>query len=190
MMPICDTTPQGWRYVPGAQVFAKCTAGNGTNSLVGFKSKIRHKKLGVKPGKTVLYKAMVKNVDKSALVQGLALTVQLPVAGVAFIKCKASHGYQVKSAVEAGKKKVWHDKARSPMVAINFTATPRTITWNNLVLPPRKGMKFAVKVRVNSTGVYRGMPLVFSGGVYQQLPVNGLPYCSSARANQTALVAK
>lgn len=181
------TTPQGWRYVPGAQIFAQCTAGDGTNSVVSFTSKIKHQRSGVAPGKAVVYKALVKNVDKAALVQGLALTVQLPAAGVVYTSSKASHGYRVTGAVAVGKK-VRYRMAKAPTVMFNYTATPQTVTWHDLVLPPRKGVRFSVKVRVNKAGVYRGMPLVFSGRVYQQLPVNGLPYCSSATANQTVLV--
>lgn len=37
-------------------------------------------------------------------------------------------------------------------------------------------------------GVSPRQPLTFRGGVYQQLPANGLPYCSSAFANQTVFV--
>lgn len=154
---------------------------------MSFTSKVSQQKSGVAPGRAVVYKALVKNVDKATLVQGLALTVQLPVTGVVYMSSKASHGYRVKGAVAAGKK-VRYGTTKSPTAMVNYTATPQTVTWHDLVLPPRKGMRFSLKVRVNKAGVYSGMPLVFSGSVYQQLPVNGLPYCSSATANQTVLV--
>ena len=180
--------PQGWRYVPGAQIFAQCTAGDGSNSLVLFKAWVKPRR-EVKRGSLVFYKALVKNIDKSAVVQGLALTVQLPVAGVVYLKSKTSHAYRAlptPAAKKGGAAK--YDKAKGLRAVVNYTASPQTVTWHDLVLPPRKGMRFSLAVRVNNLGVYGGMPLTFSGGVYQQLPVNGLPYCGSAYANQTIFV--
>lgn len=177
------THRQGWRYVPGAQIFAQCAAGDGTNSLVGFKARAKH---GVAPGKIVRYMAKVKNLDKSAAVEGLALTVQLPPAGVTYLSSKSSSAYIIAQG-KAGKVK-YANAHRGLPVTVNYTSTPQFVTWHNLALPPRKGMKFALQVRVNSQGVYRGMPLVFTASVYQELPVNGLPYCSSAYTNTTVLV--
>jgi hypothetical protein len=174
--------------VPGAQIFAQCTVGDGSNSLVLFKSSVKPQRR-VKPSNLVFYKALVKNIDKSVGVQGLALKVQLPVAGVVYLKSKTSHAYRVlpTPAVKKGSA-TKYDKAKGLRAVVNYTTSPQTVTWHDLVLPPRKGMRFSLAVRVNNAGVYRGMPLTFSGGVYQELPVNGLPYCGSAYVNQTVVV--
>lgn len=171
--------------MPGAQIFAACTVGDGTNSLVRFKSKLKPRK-HVTPGKAVSYKASVKNTDKTVSVEGLALTVRLPPVGVTYLTSKASHGYQIMGG--AGRKKAKYATIRKPTAVVNYTSTPVTVTWHDLVLPPRKSMRLTIKVRVNRGEVSRGMPLTFSSNVYQQLFVNGLSYCSSAYTNFTVIV--
>ena len=185
----CCRFCEGLRYVPGAQVFAQCAAGDGSNSLVQFKSKASHQKVGVALGKVVRYQAAVQNVDKAAVVQGLALTVQLPAMGVAYIGSKRSNGYVVVAGPgSTSGNKVRYRSTKGVAGSFNASSTPPTVTWLDLTLPPRKGMRFSLKVRVNNQGVQRGTPLVFSGRIYQQLPANGLPYCSSASVNQTVRV--
>ena len=174
--------------MPGAQTFALCTAGNGGDTRVRFKSALSHQKAGVAPGKVLRYQASIKNTDKRVAVQGLALTVQLPAAGVAYLGSKSSHAFAILSTGEAGAGKASYRRAKSLRAFVNTTVTPATVTWSDLALPPRKGMRFSVHVRVANQGVVRGMPLVFRGALYQQLPANGLPYCSSASVNQTVLV--
>jgi hypothetical protein len=183
----CCFRCEGWRYVPGAQIYAQCSAGDGSTSLVRFKSWVSHQKIGVAPGKVVHYKAAVKNIDKRAALSGLALTVQLPEVGVAYSSSKSSRAYRISSS---GHGKVSYRKVRGRTAVVDTTSMPPTVTWPDLELPPSKGIRFTIKVRVDTQGVYRGMPLVFRGAAYQQLPVNGQPYCSTAYVNQTVLVRK
>jgi hypothetical protein len=66
---------------------------------------------------------------------------------------------------------------------LNMTTTPATVTWDDLLFPPRKDIKFGLQVRVNSD-VQGPSQLIFSASLYQQLPVNGLPYCASTSMDQ------
>lgn len=174
--------------MPGAQIFAQCMAGTGSTSLVRFKSSITPQKHGVQPGKLVTYRASIKNVDKDTVVQGLAVTVQLPVAGVAYVQSKASHAYVATGAARHRNGKAAYRLAKGPQATANHTSTPVTVTWSNLTLPPHKGMRFSVRARVSNQGVFSDVPLVFAGGAYQQLPVNGQPYCTNAFVIETAQV--
>lgn len=131
--------------MPGAQVFAQCAVGDGPNSEVQFKSKVSHEKKGAKSDRLVRYEASIKNTDKTVGLQGLAVTVELPTAGVTYVGSKASIGYGVSAS--AGKKTYYKRKAR---VIVNGTSTPVTVTWTDLVLPPRKGMRFTVEARINT----------------------------------------
>lgn len=183
----CCRNCKGWRYVPGAQIFAKCAVGDASSTLVRLTSKATHQKRGVAQGKVVRYEATVKNLDKKAALEGLALTVQLPAAGATYRgRAKTSASYRVTSPKGRGGK-IAYRKAKGLAAVLNDPSTPPTVTWRDLVLPPRKAMQFSLAVRVNTQEVYHGMPLTFSASVYQELPVNGLPYCARA-INQTVLV--
>jgi hypothetical protein len=180
----CCSVCEGWRYVLGAQVYAQCSAGDGLNPLVRFKSQVSHQKIGAAPGKFVRYRAKVKNMDKRAALSNLGLTVQLPEAGATYSSSKSSNSYRNSST---GHGKASFRKGRPLTAVVDTASTPPTVT-TDLVLPARKGMTFIIKVKVDTQGVYKGMPLLFRGAVFQQLPVNGLPYCSTPYVNQTARV--
>ena len=181
----CCRVCEGWRYVPGAQIFAQCSAGDGSNSVVGFKSRVSHQKRGVAPGKVVHYRATIENLDKTSVVSALAVEVQLPAAtNATYSGSTSSKGYAIVS--KGGKVRFRTTKGLTPMI-VNSTATPPTVTWTDLVLPPRKSMRFSVSVRVN-TWTPKGTPLLFRGRIYQQLPANGLPYCDTTYVNQTVFV--
>lgn len=183
----CCRTCQGWRYVPGAQIFAACTVGDGTNSQVRFRSRVSHRIVGAKPGKVIAYMARTRNLDKSEAVGGLAVRVQLP-PGVTYLKSEASHGFEAasKSNNGGGGSKVHYRASKAPVQA-TVNASTRTVMWSSLLFPPRRGIKFAVVVLVDRD-VDTGARLVFTASVYQQLPVNGLPYCASTGYNETVVV--
>ena len=186
----CCRFCEGWRFVPGAQIFAQCSVGSGTTSQVRFKSKLSHQKRGVARGKLVHYHASVKNLDKSAVLTGLALTVELPpLSNATLSSSKSSKGYAVAGTnFKTGKAQFRTTKGLTPMIVNSTTATLPTVTWTDLVLPPRKRMTFSISVRVNTLGNPAGTLLVFRGAVFQQLPVNGMPYCPSPSVNQTVSV--
>jgi hypothetical protein len=218
----CCLVCEGWRYVPGAQIFAgtfamlhqihacarqrilspsigrptvahnpcqhtACAAGDGTNSLVSYKPKASHQKAGVKPGTSFIYTATVKNTNKAIAVSGLAVEVQLPVTGVTYLASKTTKAYII-SPKQGPKGKTRYSTIKGLTAVYNARSVPPTVTWSGLALPPRKWVLFIVHVRVDALGVYRGMPLTFSGRVYQELSVNGLPYCSSTFKNTTVRV--
>lgn len=183
----CCRLCEGWRYVPGAQIYAACSAGDGSSSLVRFKSSASHQKVGAAPCKWARYSAKVKNIDKAAALSGLALTVQLPEAGATYWKSKSSKSYVLAASSGHGGAAKYR-KSRPLTAVVDTAATPPTVTWTGLVLPPRRTLSFTIKVRVDAQGTYPGMPLVFRGAVYQQLPVNDQPYCSTAYVNQTVYV--
>lgn len=170
--------------MPGAQIFAACTAGDGNSPSVRFKSKIGSRKHSVAPGEALRYKALVRNMDKGAAVEGLALTVQLPTTGVAYLGSKSSSAY----VAHVVRGKAMYRKGNGLAAVVNVTTISPTVTWRGITLPPRKGMRFAIKSRVDPQEVYRGMPLTFSSWVYQELAVNGLPYCSRTFTNKTVVV--
>jgi hypothetical protein len=103
---------------------------------------------------------------------------------VAYRKSKTSKAYALIASHTGvnGNKTVYHMRTRLT-AAVNATSTPPTVTWYGVTLPPRKGMSVMLEVRVQTTGA----PLVFGGGVYQQLDVDGQPYCYRAFPNQTVL---
>jgi hypothetical protein len=164
----CSRSCEGWRYVPGAQLFAACAVTPGADTLVRFKTTVSPRKLDAASGKVVWYQAHLKNVHTSVALQGLALTVQIPVAGVSYRKSKI------------------YRNDKGPMAVVNTTSRPQTVTWRDITLPPRKGLRFLVKVRTNGMQWAQGRTaLVFRGAVSQQLPANGLSYCGSGYVNQT-----
>ena len=180
----CCLTCTSWLDVPGAQLFAACAAGEGPNSVVRSTSKLSHQKIGVKTGKQVRYTAQVKNTGKSAAVNGLSLAVELP-AGVVVVKPKTTGNFAVLAS--KGNKTRYHRHV--PLQALVDTATvPATVTWHGLLVPPGKRIKFVLVVRVNAN-VPASTRLTFGTSLYQQVPVNGLPYCASAGANQSVVVA-
>ena len=168
--------------MPGAQIFATCTAGDGANSLLSFKPKVSPNKIGVKSGKLVSYTAHVKNIDKKIAVAGLALTIELP-AGVTVVQIKTSGNF----AMESKQGKIRYRGHVPVKGLLNMTMTPATVTWDDLLFPPRKDIKFGLRIRVNSD-VQGPSQLTFIASLYQQLPVNGLPYCASTSVNQTVEV--
>lgn len=174
--------------MPGAQIFASCTAGNGAraDSLLSFKSKVSHNKIGVKSGKLVSYAAHVINTDKKIAVAGLTMTIELP-AGVTVVQSKASGSFAMKS-MQGNSATAARYRRHVPMEGLlNMTTTPATVTWDDLLFPPRKGIKFGLKVRVDSD-VQAPSQLTFRASLYQRLPVNGLPYCKSTSVSQTVVV--
>jgi hypothetical protein len=157
-------------------------AGDGTNSLLRFKSKVSHHKIGVKPGKLVRYKAHVKNIDKTIAAAGLALTIELP-AGVTIVKSKTSGNFAME--IKQGKTRY---RSHVPFEGLlKMTTTPVTATWYDLLFPPRKSVKFELKIRVDPD-VQALSRLTFSASLYQRLPVNRLPYCANTRVNQSFIV--
>lgn len=181
----CSRSCQDSRYVPGAQAFAVCLAGSNSNAPVQSKAKANHHKRDVAVGKRIRYMAKVKNINYKQAVEGLAVAMRLPAAGVVYWRSKTSKAYALIPSHIGGKgsnKTVYHTTKRLA-AGVNTTSTPPTVTWYDVTLPPRKDMRFLLEVRVRTTGVL----LVFGGGVYQQLPVDGQPYCFSAFANQTVL---
>jgi hypothetical protein len=154
---------------------------------VRFKSKASPRKLDTAgPGKAARYKATIKNVDKRVAVQGLTVTVQLPATGASYTRSQSSRAYILKSPA--------HQRYRMGKegltAVVNYTSSPQTVTWHGIVLPPRKSMHFSIKVRTDQAGIHPGMALVFRGSVSQELPVNGLPYCSSRYVNETVVIVK
>ena len=183
----CCLVPLTSRFVPGAQVFATCTAGDGGNALVSYKTTLSKQKHGVKPGKRLFYTAVVKSVDETAVVSGLVLTVQLP-AGVTVRKSVTSGNFELLGKTHKGGTTKPRYGSGAPLRAVlNTTTVPATITWQGLVLPPGKRILFVISTRVAAT-VRPPTRLTFTTSLYQQLPLNGLPYCATTGVNQTVEV--
>lgn len=158
-----------------------CVGGNGGTSRLRYNSKTNHSIFGVKPGERVHYAAHLKNVGKSTPAPGLVLTVQLP-AGVTYVKSRGPSAfvvYETKRGMSLYRK--WeHLEAQS-------NSTLNTVTWTDILLPPRRSVKVQIEVRVQPDE-RRDTSLIFTGSFYQQSPVNGLPYCASGDVEDLVVV--
>lgn len=178
----CCRSGQALPYVAGAQLYAACAVSPGADSLVRFKSSISPRKLGAASGRVIKYRAQIKNAHASVALRDLTLTVELPGAGVTYRRSKMYNTNNGKTYTNGG----WGGLA--PAVVVNATATPPTVTWRGIVLPPGRKLRFLVKVRTDGTQWQQGRrALVLRGAVSQQLPANGLPYCSSGFGDQTVV---
>jgi len=181
----------------GAQIFAGCTGGDGSNSNLNFFLRISKQKRGVYAGKKLIYGARLRNTANVSLPTPLEFSVTLP-DGVALLNSKSAPEYRYRlpsSTLSRGNHKgKAHDKrllsdqgsvgkgkifnTTTPLEA-TFNSTLRTLTWHDLTFPPRKGYAFTFKVRVFDD-VPAGTDLVFSASFYAELPATGQPYCSRA----------
>lgn len=176
----CCRVCEGWRYVPGAQIFARCTVGSGGNAFLAIKTGLQPRK--AKRGKRLRYRATLRNTDKDNGFGNIAFSLALP-GDVTYQKSRSSINYVY---LDGEGKKARYKKAKLYPVA-NATGSETTLTWSGLTFPPRRSININVQVRVKSDAQLGGS-LTFSGWAYQQLPVNGLPYCESAYMNQTVSV--
>lgn len=158
-----------------------CAGGNGGTSRLRYKSKTSHSIFGVKPGKRVHYAAHLKNVDKTTPAPGLVLTVRLP-AGVTYVKSRGPSAFVV---YETKRGMSLYRKAEN--LDAQFNSTLNTVTWTDILLPPRRSVKVQIEVRV-LPDERRDTSLIFAASFYQQLPVNGLPYCASGDVEDIVVV--
>lgn len=174
----CCRICEGWLYVPGAQIFAACTVGDGTNSDMRFKTSIAPK--ATQAGKFVTFRATATNVaKKKVMVSDLTLAVELP-SGLSYSSSKGSDNYVVKDA-----NKGTYGKSR-PVQPV-FNATTGILAWTGLNFPPHKSIRVRARLQVNSN-VPAKSQLVLQASLYQTLSVNGLPFCSSSPRNHIVTV--
>lgn len=198
-MPKQQTSPSfSTSYSSGAQIFARCTAGDGSNSNLNFTSKISKQKLGVRAGKTLTYGAKLRNTANESLPSAVEFSVVLP-NGVKLLKTKSKPKYRYELPVTTpsqGKKLSLSPQGLlgknlrlnvTSRLEPKFNSTSRTLTWHDLSFPARKGYAFYFKVRVLDN-VPVGTDLVFSASLFEELPANGEPYCSSKSYNETVTV--
>jgi hypothetical protein len=192
-------------YTTGAQVFATCTAGDGGNSNLDFKSKLTKQKHGVQPGKNLAYGARIRNTAKEDLPSPLEFAVVLP-QGINFLKANSKPKYRYilpNTTTTAGGKKlknVLEDllplknslaniglvNKTSPLRG-QFNSTSHTLIFRDLTFPAKKDYLFFIKVRVLKN-VPVGTNLFFSASIYERLPATGQPYCSSTNYVQSVEV--
>ena len=194
----CCRRCEGIRFVPGSQIFATCTAGDGSNSNLDFTSKISKQKHGVRAGKKLTYGAKIRNTANESLPSALEFSVVLP-DGVKLLKTKSKpkYRYELPATTPSQGKKL----SLSPQGLLGknkgldvtypleptYDRTLRTLTWHDLIFPARKGYAFYFKVRVLGN-IPAGTDLAFSASIYEELPATGEPYCSSKSYNETVTV--
>ncbi len=190
------TYPTTTHTSPGAQVFATCAAGDGSNSNLAFTSKVSNAKRGVAPGKVVKYVGRVRNIANATLPEVVDFQVRLP-AGVTYWRSKAIPRFryrrpEVVVIPEITRRDLRHHRAKrsfleGPALKPVVNSTTRTVTWTDLTFPARRRYNFVLWVRV-ADNLAPGTKLIFSASIYQSLPATGQPYCNTKSYNQTVTV--
>lgn len=156
----CCRSCEGWRYVPGAQLFAVCAGpAAGLRLAAGAERRVRR-------GNKARYMLRITNTPAY---EGMGIRVVLP-PDVYYVRSK------VKPSLGFTKRPRW----ASPTVNGSILEFP--------VVPMPAGFKrkFKVKVRVRPQAPV-GVPLVFSAYAYQTLP-SGQPFCDTYANNVTTRV--
>lgn len=159
-MCTCCRNCEGWRYVPGAQLFAVC-AGPATGLRLAAKAERR-----VRRGNKARYMLRIKN---GPAFEGMGVRVVLP-PNVHFAGGKA------KLSLDFTK----HSRRAKPVIngsIVDFPSVP---------MPAGFKRTFKIKVRVSPQAPL-DVPLVFSAYTYQTLP-EGQPFCNTYANNATIRV--